>query len=164
MRIPRSLAAAGLVAVSISGAHAEPVAVEAVLAPTNSIRMDFRDGSKHFVLMVRREGASTGSGLLAGAKVVEHGWHDIHPPFGGDPQGYLEFEAANGDIAYIKWTVRAVFTKGEERPKLIDYGHWELVSGTGQFAGMRGVGTMTIKPASKTDRLFALDGEIAPQP
>jgi hypothetical protein len=29
---------------------------------------------------------------------------------------------------------------------------------------MRGVGTMTIKPGSETDRLFTLTGEIAPKP
>ena len=157
------LCAAWLAAMATS-VSADAVDVEAVMAPTNSMRMDFQDGSKHFVLMVRREGAAEGEGILAGAKVVEHGWHDINPPFGGDPQGYLEFTAANGDVAYVKWTVRAVFTRGEDKPKLIDYGHWELVSGTGQFAGMTGVGTMTIKPASKTDRLFTLTGEIAPKP
>lgn len=143
---------------------AEAVAIEAVMAPTQSIRMDFKDGSNHFVLMVQREGEAKGSGALAGASVVEQGWHDIHPPFGGDPLGYLEFTAENGDVAYIKWTVRAVFAKGEERPRLIDYGHWELVSGTGQFAGKTGVGTLEIKPASPTDRLFILAGEIADKP
>ena len=140
--------------------QAEPVTIEAVMAPTQSIRMDFKDGSKRFVLMVQREGEATGSGLLAGASVVEQGWHDINPPFGADPLGYLEFTADNGDVAYIKWTVRAVFAKGEERPRLIDYGHWELVSGTGQFEGKTGVGTLEIKPASQTERLFILAGEI----
>lgn len=143
---------------------AEPVQVEAVMAPTQSIRMDFKDGSKRFVLMVQREGEASGSGILAGTKVVEQGWHDINPPMGGDPLGYLEFTAENGDVAYIKWIVRAVFMKGDERPRLIDYGHWELVSGTGQFAGKTGVGTLEIKPASPTDRLFVLAGEIADNP
>lgn len=144
-------------------AYAEDIAIKAVMVPKESIKMDFADGSKHFVLMVRREGTAEGSGALASASVTEYGWHDIHPPFGGDPQGYLQFKADNGDIANIKWTVRAVFFKGEEKPKLADYGHWELVSGTGQFKGMTGVGTLTIKPASKTDRLFTLDGELGPK-
>lgn len=164
MRRLGTLTAATVLLGAVAAAQADPVRVEAVMAPTNSIRMDFQDGSKHFVLMVRREGTAAGEGLLAGGKVIEHGWHDIHPPFGGDPHGYLEFTAPNGDVAYIKWTVRAVFTRGAEKPRLIDYGHWELVSGTGRFAGMRGVGTMTIKPASETDRLFTLEGEIAPAP
>jgi len=47
---------------------------------------------------------------------------------------------------------------------LTDYGHWALVSGSGGFAGMNGVGTLTIKPASKTDRLFTLSGEMGPRP
>ena len=29
---------------------------------------------------------------------------------------------------------------------------------------MSGVGTLTIKPTSKTDRLFTLTGEIGPKP
>jgi len=155
--------ALGLV-VTGSSVFAEPVSIEAVMSPTQSIRMDFKDGSNRFVLMVQREGEATGSGALAGASVVEQGWHDIYPPFGADPLGYLEFTAENGDVAYVKWTVRAVFVAGEESPRLIDYGHWELVSGTGQFEGKTGVGTLEIKPASPTDRLFVLAGEIADKP
>jgi hypothetical protein len=143
---------------------AEVVAIKAVMAPKESMRMDFQDGSKHFVLLVRREGKSEGEGALGGADVTEYGWHDINPPVGGDPHGYLQFKAPNGDIANIRWTVRAVFFKGEKKPALADYGHWELVSGTGQFANATGVGTLTIKPASKTDRIFTLSGEIAPRP
>jgi hypothetical protein len=145
-------------------AAAEPVKVEAVLAPTQQIKADFKDGSKQFVLMVRREGKSTGQGMLASATVVEYGWHDIQPPHGGHPHGYLEVTAANGDVAYLKWTVRAVFVKGDDKPKLIDYGFWELSSGNGKFANMRGVGTLEIKAASPTERLFVLEGEIAPKP
>ena len=155
---------AAALTMSMGAALAENVSVEAVMSPTDQIRMDFKDGSKHFVLMVRREGEAVGDGLFAGTKVVEHGWHDIHPPLDADPQGYLELTAANGDVAYLKWTVRAVFTKGEERPNLLDYGVWELTSGTGQFAGKRGVGTLIIKPASPTDRKFILTGEVGEQP
>lgn len=57
-----------------------------------------------------------------------------------------------------------MFFKGEYKPRLVDYGHWELVSGTGQFDGKRGVGTLQIKPASPTDRLFMLTGEIDDRP
>ena len=44
------------ISLAVSSVWAEPVAVEAVMAPTQSIRMDFKDGSNHFVLMVQREG------------------------------------------------------------------------------------------------------------
>lgn len=158
-----STLAAALV-ISTSAVFAETVSVEAVMSPTESIRMDFKDGSNHFVLMVRREGEAVGEGMFAGTKVVEHGWHDIHPPLGADPQGYLELTAENGDVAYLKWTIRAVFVKGEEAPKLLDYGFWELTSGTGQFADKNGVGTVIIKPASPTDRTFILTGEIGDKP
>lgn len=148
----------------VNAAVAEEVNVEAVMVPQESMRHDFKDGSKHFVLMVRREGSMKGEGLLAGTHATEFGWHDIDPPSGADPHGYLVLEADNGDVAYIKWQVRAVFFKGEDKPRLADYGHWELVSGTGQFDGKRGIGTLQIKPASPTDRLFILTGEIDDRP
>ena len=45
---------------------------------------------------------------------------------------------------------------------MIGYGHWELVGGTGAFAGMKGVGTLQIKRASKTARRCILEGELIP--
>ena len=103
------------------------------------------------------------STALAEAEVTEYGFHDVNPPIGADPHGYLQFNTANGDIANIKWNVRAVFLKDEKAPGLVDYGYWELVSGTGQFKGMTGVGTLTIKPVPETDRLFTLKGELGPR-
>lgn len=161
--ITGSMIVAAVVLVS-SAAYAADLSVKAVMAPTDVLKMDFKDGSKHFVAMVRREGKAEGTGALAGASVTEYGWHDINPPMGAHPQGYLQFETADGDIANVKFTIRAVFFKGDEKPRLVDYGFWELVSGTGQFDGMTGVGTLTIKPASKTDRTFTLNGEIGPRP
>jgi hypothetical protein len=38
----------------------------------------------------------------------EYGAHDIVPGVGGEPRGYLEFAKADGDKAYIKWTIQAV--------------------------------------------------------
>jgi hypothetical protein len=145
-------------------ASAETMKVEAVMAPTKSMKLDFQDGSKRFVLLVQREGNAKGSGPLAGSAVTEYGMHDITRGIGGDPQGFLEFKTPGGDIGYVKWRVRAVFFKGEKKPRLADYGYWELVGGTGGLSGMTGVGTLTIKPASKTERLFTLEGEIAPKP
>jgi hypothetical protein len=157
-------AAAALAIAAPISAAAQSLSIKAVMAPKESIKMNFRDGTKRFVLLVRREGKATGQGALAGADVVEYGFHDINPPNDADPRGYLQFRTANGDIANVKWRVRAVFFKGAKKPRLADYGYWELVSGTGQFANQTGVGTLTIKPASKTDRLFTLTGEIGPKP
>lgn len=159
-----ALSAATVAIYSSTSAAAENVAVKAVLAPKESISMDFRDGSKHFVVLIRREGKAEGDGALAGADVTEYGWHDVDPPFGADVLGYLQFTTPNGDIANIKWRLNAVFIKGEEKPRLVDYGHWVLASGTGEFAGATGAGTLIIKPVSKTDRLFTLNGEIGPKP
>ena len=157
-------AAAAMIASWASLATAEEFSISAVMVPQESIRLDFQDGSNQFVLMVRREGTAEGDGPLAGASVTEYGWHDINPPHDGDPLGYLELVTPAGDYAYIRWTVRAVFFAGDDRPRLADYGHWELVSGTGALEGMTGVGTLTISAVSPTDRLFALTGEIAPRP
>ncbi len=151
--------------ISVSSSLAdEVISVKTVLAPKESISMNFHDGSKHFVVLIRREGKSEGQGSLAEAEVTEYGWHDVNPPHGADVLGYLQFRASNGDIANLKWSLNAVFFKGEEKPRLVDYGHWQLVSGTGQFANVTGVGTLTIQPVSKTDRLFTLNGEIGAKP
>jgi hypothetical protein len=83
------------------------------------------------------------------------------PGVGGDPSGYLVFTAKDGDIAYVKWLVRAVFVPGPEgKTILLDNGVWEVVGGTGKFEGLRGAGTLHIKALSPTDRNFILDGEI----
>ena len=141
--------------------HADPLRVEAVMTPKEQIRLDFADGSKHFVLMVRREGKSTGLGLLNGASVTEYGMHDIVPGVGGDPRGYLVFTAANGDAAYVKWQVRAIFVPGPDgKLQLNDNGLWEIAGGTGALSGLVGAGTLHIKTVSPTDRKFLLDGDI----
>ena len=44
---------------------AEPVKIEAVLSPKEQLRLDFADGSKRYLAMVRREGKATGQGVLA---------------------------------------------------------------------------------------------------
>jgi len=66
------IATAGILAATAT--FAEGISVKAVMAPTDVLKMDFKDGSKHFVAMVRREGKAEGSGALAGASVTEYGW------------------------------------------------------------------------------------------
>lgn len=159
---PRHTAAFALLATLAAGtARAEQIQMEAVMTPKQSMRLDFADASKHFVLMVQRQGTATGSGPLAGANVTEYGMHDIVPGVGGDPRGYLVFSAANGDIAYFKWQVRAVFVPGPDgKPALLDNGFWEVAGATGGLAGLSGAGTLHIKPASETDRRFILIGDL----
>lgn len=159
MKSPFLLAIAAAAALAGSSAVADPVSVEVLLTPQEQMKFDFADGSKHFVLAVRREGTAEGSGAFAGAAVTEFGWHDVNPPISGDPQGYLQLTAENGDIAVLRWTVKAVFTKGAESPALFTSGVWELVSGTGQFADQRGVGSLIIKPQGGPN-LFILEGKV----
>lgn len=141
---------------------AEPVKVQATMVPKEQIKLDFKDGSGHFVLMVRREGTAEGTGLLNEASIVEFGRHDITPGVSGDPSGYLVATKGDGNVAYIKWTVRAVFLPGKDgKPEINDNGFWEVVSGTGSFRGLKGAGTLHIKSANATDRIFLLDGTLA---
>lgn len=145
----------------VSAAGAETVEFEAVMSPKEQFKLDFEDGSKHFVLFVRREGNSEGTGPLAGAKVTEYGMHDVIPGVSGDPHGYLVFETAAGDKVYLKWAVRAVFLPAEGKPVLADYGYWDIVGATGSLSGLKGVGWMQIKAVNKTDRLFTFSGDVA---
>lgn len=147
-------------AVLIGGsAVAEPVSVEGVLTPEESIKFEFGDGSKHFVLAVRRHGTFEGSGPFAGASVTEFGWHDVNPPVWGEPRGYLQLSAQNGDIAVLHWTAKAVFVKGADGPMLFNDGTWKLVSGTGRFANQTGVGSLVLEPAGGPTK-FSLEGDI----
>jgi hypothetical protein len=162
----RGVAAVGTTVLALllssSAALAAPIAIEAVMSPKEQIRLDFADGSQHFVLMVRREGKAAGNGPLAGSDVTEHGWHDIVPGDSGDPRGYLTFTSPDGQ-AYLKWTVRAVFVPGADgKPVLLDQGVWEVAGGTGKFKGMKGAGTLNIKAVSPSDRKFVLAGELVP--
>ncbi|MDT8343406.1 MAG: hypothetical protein RQ752_03125 [Thermohalobaculum sp.] len=161
--IRSALAVAFALGLAVPAALAEPLAVEAVMSPKEQLRLDFEDGSKHFLLMVRREGTAAGQGLFDGAAVVEFGAHDILPGVGGDPRGYLVLTAADGAIAYLKWQVRAIFVPGADgKPMLLDNGFWEVAGGTGRFAGLKGAGTLHIKAVNPTDRRFILNGEVFP--
>jgi len=140
---------------------AADVALSAVMTPKEQIRMEFADGSKHFLLMVKREGKAQGSGPLNGASVTEFGYHDIVPGDSGEPRGYLVFATPDGDTAYVKWQVRAVFVPGADgKPKLLDNGFWEIAGATGKLKGLKGAGTLHIKGVSPTDREFQLNGEM----
>jgi hypothetical protein len=157
-----ALFAALAIATAAVPAIAEPLHIEAVMSPKEQMQLNFKDGTNHFVLLVRREGKAEGTGVLAGTSVVEYGMHDIVPGVGGNPTGYLEMTAANGDIAYINWHIGAVFVPGPEgKPVLLDNGYWQIVGGTGGLKDLVGAGTLHLKAVSATDRRFILDGEVA---
>jgi hypothetical protein len=157
-----TLFAALAIATAAVPAIAEPLHVEAVMSPKEQMQLNFKDGTNHFVLLVRREGKAEGTGVLAGTSVVEYGMHDIVPGVGGNPTGYLEMTAANGDIAYINWHIGAVFVPGPDgKPVLLDNGYWQIVGGTGGLKDLVGAGTLHLKAVSATDRRFILDGEVA---
>lgn len=148
-----------------TGAAAEPMILDVVLSPKDQISLDFKNDSRHFVILMQREGSADRSGVFKGAKVVEYGMHDVTRGDGGKASGYLEATTTGGDIAYFRWRLRALFVAGPDgKAKVINNGYWELTGGTGQFATMRGVGTMLLEFVSKTDRRFVLEGDISPAP
>jgi len=153
-------------AATVSGAsattYAAPVSIESVVSPRELIRMEFADGSKRFVAMMRREGKAVGQGIFSGATVTEFGMHDIQPGISGDPHGYLVLTLPDGDIAYIKWTVRGIFVPGADgKPMILDNGVWEVVGSTGKLKGLKGAGTLNIKRVpAPLERKFVLEGEL----
>lgn len=153
------IAIAAAAALAGGKAVAEPVSVEILLTPQEQMKFEFADGSKHFVLAVRREGKAEGTGAFAGAMVTEFGWHDVNPPISGAPRGYLQVTTDNGDVAVLRWTVKAVFVKGADGPVLHNNGIWELVGGTGGFENKRGVGSLVIEPRGGPN-LFILEGDV----
>lgn len=164
---PNSFAAAALAACCAVPlpTFAVDVALKALMVPKEQIRLDFTDGSKHFLAMVKREGKAQGSGPLNGAAVTEYGYHDIMPGDSGEPRGYLVFALPDGDTAYIKWQVRAVYVPGADgKPKLLDNGFWEVAGATGKLKGLKGAGTLHIKAVSPTEREFALTGDLVDGP
>lgn len=159
----RAITLAAFFVAGVGSAAAAPIKVEAVLAPKEQIRLDFAEGSKQFMLMTKREGRAAGSGPLVGATVTEYGLHDIVPGSSGSASGYLVFTAPEGDIAYVKWLVRAVFAPGPGgKPMILDNGVWEVVGGTGKFKGLKGAGRLNIKPVSAAERNYILEGELVP--
>lgn len=161
MKITNLTLIAALVAGATAMAKAEPVKFDALVAQKEALRLDFADGTKHFFLLVHRQGKAEGDGPLAGAAVNEYGAHDIVPGIGGEPRGYLEFTKANGDKAYIKWMIQAIFVPGPDgKPKLLDNGVWQVVSGTGKLGKLKGAGTFHLVATGATERRFVLDGEL----
>lgn len=152
---------AAIVAGAASMARAELVKFDALVAQKEALRLDFADGSKHFFLLVHREGKSEGQGPLTGATVNKYGAHDIVPGVGGEPRGYLEFTKTDGNKAYIKWLIQAIFVPGpDDKPKLLDNGVWQVVSGTGKLSKLKGAGTFHLVATGPTERRFVLEGEL----
>lgn len=146
-----------------SGLAAKPMSLDVVLSPKDQIRLDFQGNSRHFLMFIEREGKAAGSGAFADAKVVEYGMHDVVRGESANAKGYLEVTTAEGDIANFKWQLRARFVSGPEgETRVINNGIWELTGGTGQFASMGGVGTMSLEFVNKTDRRYVFEGDISP--
>ena len=140
---------------------AEPVKLEAVISPRAESRLEFADGSKRFVLAVQREGKVVGDGPLAGATMLEWGFHDVTPGAGANANGYLVFTTIEGDIAYFKYQFRMIQVPGPEgKPQILINGNWEVVGGTGKLKSMRGAGMLQVKVVSPKERQWILEGEL----
>jgi len=157
--LARVIAPVLLGAVVAGAALAAPMKIEAVMSPKADSKFEFADGSKRFLVAAHREGKATGTGPLDGAAMLEWGMHDVNPATGAIANGYLVFTAANGDIAYLKYQFRAVPVPGPQgKPRFVANGFWETTGGTGQYKGLRGIGTVDFNPK---DRRWILEGELA---
>ncbi len=144
-----------------ANARTEPVKFDALVVEKEAVRLNFVDSSKHLFALVRREGKSDGQGPLAGATVQEYGAHDVVPGVSGEPRGYLEFTKADGDKAYIKWTMEILYVPGPDgKAKGLYNGVWQVVGGTGKLENLKGAGTLHMVATGPTERRFVLDGEL----
>jgi hypothetical protein len=157
--VTRLVAATALCTLASGAALAAPMKIEAVVSPKADSKLEFADGSKRFLVSAQREGKAAGSGPLAGATMLEWGLHEVNPATGADVNGYLVFTAVNGDIAYLKYTFRAVPVPGPDgKPRFVANGVWETAGGTGKLKGLRGIGTLEFNPK---ERRFVLEGDLA---
>lgn len=148
-----------------SGASAEPVRLDALLTTSESISLGFQNDERRFVTLLKREGTASGDGVFAGAKVVEYGMHDVTGGDAAEAAGYFEVTTEGGDVAYLRWQLRATFVRGANgNPRVVNSGSWEVIGGTGDFAAKRGVGTLRIEFPSKTERRYIFEGDISPEP
>lgn len=141
-----------------SAQSSQPLSVKAVMEPQDAIQYDFPTDAPHFVLLVQRTGTLEGEGMLGGAAVTEYGMHDISPGDEGLAQGYIIVETDEGE-AFIKYEVQVAFVPGSDGPVALDNGVWHFTGGTQALEGIKGAGTMHIKPVSETDREFSFDGQ-----
>ncbi|HSO07691.1 MAG TPA: hypothetical protein VLW45_10640 [Pelomicrobium sp.] len=133
--------------------------IEAVTTPKADAKYEFADGSKRFLVAAQREGKAEGSGPLAGATMVEWGFHDVNPAAGAHASGYLIFTTADGDVAYLKYQFRAVPVPGPDgKPRFVANGIWETAGGAGKLKNLRGIGTVRFNPK---ERLWTLEGDLA---
>lgn len=161
-RALRRFAAAALIgAFAHAAAFAGPVKIEGVLVPKADTRLDFADGSKRFLLAVQREGKVDGTGPLAGATMLEWGLHEVNPATGANANGYLVFTASNGDLAYAKYTLRAIpVPTGDGKIRFLANGQWEAAGGTGTLKSLRGGGTLQMEMPSPKERRWILQGDL----
>lgn len=147
--------------VAASASDAAPLKVQAVISPKAESKLVFADGSNRYLIATQREGVVTGDGLLADTTMLEWGVHDVTPGSGAQGNGYLVFTSGEGDIAYLRYQFRALQVPvAEGKRRILINGHWEMVGGTGKFKGLRGAGTVQVKPLSPKERRWILEGEL----
>lgn len=148
-----------------TAAQAEPMTLDVVVSPKDEISVEFKEEGTHVLQLTQRQGTAEAGGMFAGATVVEYAMHDVVVGEGATAEGYFEATTTAGDTAYFRWQLRAVFVAGPDgKTTVVNNGLWELTGGTGQFAEMRGVGTLRLEFVSDTDRRFVLEGDLSPAP
>ena len=154
------------VGILATSALAEPLKIEMNLSNPQQIRIDFPlvGAEKHLTVLKKTEGVVAEGSTWAGAKVQEVGFHDAFPDNRVWGTGYITFTLSNGDQVSMKHEFEARFLPtpdGKMAP--VEHGVWTIIGGTGNLAGLRGVGRFQIKrtPADPNARIWDLTGDIA---
>lgn len=159
--LSRLIVSAVLCVTAIATVEAAPMKVEAIISPKAESKLEFADGSNRYLIATQRQGQVAGNGPLSGTTMLEWGMHDVTPGTGANGNGYLIFTAAEGDIAYLKYQFRALqIPVAAGKRRVLINGNWEVVGGTGKFQGLRGGGTIHVKPISPKERHWILEGDL----
>jgi len=138
---------------------AEPVSFSSVVTTEADQNLAFPAADNRVVRLVQRQGPVTGEGILAPSQMLEWGIHDIGPELGSG-SGFLVFSQSDQDKAYLSFNWQAIRLADKSRERFVLKGSWRVVSGSGKFQGLQGLGTLSISVLSASQRQWQFDGEL----
>lgn len=138
---------------------AEAVKFYAVLSTEGDQNLEFPSDDQRVVRLVQRRGAVTGTGALASSQMLEWGVHDIGPELGSG-EGFLVFNKSDQNKAYLSFEWQAIRLTTKSGDRFILKGSWRVVSGSGLYENLQGLGNLSIDVLSTTQRRWIFDGEL----
>ena len=105
--------------------------------------------------------------------VIQHGGGYVIQRARGQPADHhvqldvrnLEFTTAEGDIAYLKYQMKATPIPAQDgRPRNLINGSWDVVGNTGKLKQLQGAGVLRVNVISPNERSWILEGELVQAP